>query len=727
MIDPGAERWRRLTVKEGWRRFVDDEPTVRPERMRLGDYRRLDERSRSVYDLERLRHAHGFGPIRSLYGGMPKVGPRGIWQQDSQGLLSDPACCTHRVVGRLCRAELAVADSRSVSPNNPLTAAQRRLDAILAGQLQPRLAGVERPAETYLRDLLWLCALLDRYARAPRDRASPERLGRRVQHDPAELAAALPEALELADLPDPDALAEALRELASRRYRACGQTLPATTGGRMSEQLKAVVQRAASQAVWAPASRQLGIHPSVHRHPEDLDPRLGARHVPQLFWDDDYHREIHELFDFDDVSHRYGRRFCSVLLARMLTPLTWHAAVRHLDFPEQFITGSYNTTFATLRTNGRFDELAARVKRIANQHAHEQLIDYKQRRVRLAGWSGIDVESWHLLKPRPRPRSPRLRGEAPVIRARASVWLWCHLTSGHERASPIPLPRNPLVDQTRFIQHGLLPLQERLLILGELLLDTPAEAHSTLHNRLAGALHRLEYLARRRPPGRVRSRRLRPRRGRRQVCAARVLHRRGGRAASPCRSARLLAFQLGSHPGGSGLSNPRADAGVSRPRPGCSCSSQARASPITAAFVAEGNCGEPLGGPVPSAAFAGERSADCWTARSTGQHVCRPERASRAALGVSQVRRQVRPTRLRDADPNRGRDETSRRYASSTAGTRSPNPRSAGSTSPFLVARDGLGRRVGAGSRQPPSACSTRGSLRARGRRLFGGAGAVGE
>src|SRR5215217_6444208 len=36
-------------------------------------------------------------------------------------------------------------------------------------------------------------------------------------------------------------------------------------------------------------------------------------------------------------------------------------------------------------------------------------------------------------------------------------------------------------------------------------------------------------------------------------------------------------------------------------------SSQARASPITAAFVAEGNCGEPLGGPVPSAAFAGER------------------------------------------------------------------------------------------------------------------------
>ena len=67
MTDAGAERWRRLTVKEGWRRFVADEPTIRPERKRVGEYRRLDERSRAAYDIERVRHAHGFGPIRSLY------------------------------------------------------------------------------------------------------------------------------------------------------------------------------------------------------------------------------------------------------------------------------------------------------------------------------------------------------------------------------------------------------------------------------------------------------------------------------------------------------------------------------------------------------------------------------------------------------------------------------------------------------------------------------------
>jgi hypothetical protein len=67
VIAPGTEHWRRLTVKEGWRRFVCDEPTPRPERLSRADHRRLTEEERSIYDERRLRHAHGFGPIKSLY------------------------------------------------------------------------------------------------------------------------------------------------------------------------------------------------------------------------------------------------------------------------------------------------------------------------------------------------------------------------------------------------------------------------------------------------------------------------------------------------------------------------------------------------------------------------------------------------------------------------------------------------------------------------------------
>ena len=85
MSDPDGERWRRLTVKEGWRRFVADEPTVRPERIRVSDYRRRDERSRSAYDFERLRHAHGFGPIRSLYADVHRTLERLVLSNELRG------------------------------------------------------------------------------------------------------------------------------------------------------------------------------------------------------------------------------------------------------------------------------------------------------------------------------------------------------------------------------------------------------------------------------------------------------------------------------------------------------------------------------------------------------------------------------------------------------------------------------------------------------------------
>ena len=264
------------------------------------------------------------------------------------------------------------------------------------------------------------------------------RLGRRLHDHPAELAAVLPEALALADLPDPDALAEALRELADRRYRADGLTLLASKTGPMSEQLQAVLRRAVSQAVWASASRQLGFTPARTAAPTTSTSDCNHSTSRSCSGPRTTTGEIADLFDFDDFTHWLGRRFCSVLLARMLTPLDWDAAVRYLDFPERFINDGYNTTFAKLRANGRFDELAARVKRIANQHA-ERRPDRLQAAPRLLrDWEGIDLDCWHLLQPRPRPLSPFWRTDAPVRRRRASLWLWCHLTSGHERAAPIP-------------------------------------------------------------------------------------------------------------------------------------------------------------------------------------------------------------------------------------------------------------------------------------------------
>ena len=141
----------------------------------------------------------------------------------------------------------------------------------------------------------------------------------------------------------------------------------------------------------ASASRQLELHPGAHHRPADLDPRLGPQHVPQLFWAEDYHREIAELLDVEDSTDWHGRRFCSMLLARMLCPLDWDAAARYLDLPDPFTNDACNLTFAKLRSADQFIELAGRVKRIANKHAESALIDYKQRRATLADWDGIDT------------------------------------------------------------------------------------------------------------------------------------------------------------------------------------------------------------------------------------------------------------------------------------------------------------------------------------------------
>jgi hypothetical protein len=198
------------------------------------------------------------------------------------------------------------------------------------------------------------------------------------------------------------------------------------------------------------------------------------------------------LLALADCAPVAGRRFCSVILARLLIPLDWAAAVRYLDLPEQFIHGGYNTTFAKLRHADVFGELARRIKRIANDHARDELIDYKQRRASLAAWIGIDAYSWRLIQPEPLP--PSRRWDRPRRRARASVWLWCHLTSGHEHAAPVALPHCGLRHHYAFVRSVIPALRERLLLLGDILLTTPPGALDTVPARFAVALQRRRHL-----------------------------------------------------------------------------------------------------------------------------------------------------------------------------------------------------------------------------------------
>ncbi|MGB0092437.1 MAG: TniQ family protein [Solirubrobacteraceae bacterium] len=443
---------------------------------------------------------------------VPKDMLRSTWASDRHGPLSDPTRCTRRLGRELCRTDLTVIETPSVSDH--AVGAQRRIDMLLDGGPCPEFAGARLEPVVYLRCLHTVCKLLAYHAQPPSQADQPPaRSGRRLFDDPATIKAVLPDALALADLPNRSALVEAVREIVEDRYHHDGSTLRLGQLGAVPDTLRDALRHALSEAVWAPPLTKIGLHPRAHRRPVDLDTRLQARHVPQLLRADDYQHQIAELFDFDDFTHWHARRLCSLLLARMLTPLDWDAAVRYLDFPDTFINKGYTTTSVKLRTIGRFDELVRRVKRIANQHAEQQLVDYKHRRAQLADWTGIDPETWQLLQPR--PGQSRWRTDAPSRRARASVWLWCELTSGHERAAPIALPTSNLAHQGEFIRDALPDLRERLVILGQLLLATapdarhiPAQLETTLRERgyvifrpdTTSRRHRLEAHERRERP-----------------------------------------------------------------------------------------------------------------------------------------------------------------------------------------------------------------------------------
>ena len=416
-------------------------------------------------------------------GTVPRHVLRSTWSRDHRGLLSDPRRCARRVERDLCRTDLATVEVEAVS--DAAVNAQRRIDELLDRGTCPPLAGEQLEPVVYLRCVHALCKLLAYHARRPSEISTRPR-GNRVLDDPATVASVLPEALALADHLDRSTLVDALRELVEARYRHDGATLRIAMLRDVPNPVRDTIRHALSEAAWSLPLTRLGLHPRVHRRPDDLDARLQARHVPQLFWAENYQQQIAGLFAFDDFTHWHGRRFCSLLLARMITPLDWDAAVRSLDYPDTFINKGYNTTSVKLRANGHFDELTARVKQIANQHAANDLIDYQHRRRLLTDWPGINREIWQLLQSR--SRQTRWAVDAPSRMIRASVWLWCQLTSGHERAAPIPLPTSNLAHQTEFIRDALPGLRERLLILGQILLTAPASGRDTLPARFEATL-----------------------------------------------------------------------------------------------------------------------------------------------------------------------------------------------------------------------------------------------
>ena len=403
--------------------------------------------------------------------------PRRRWPHDHQGRCSDPSRCWHRHQQALCRAHLAAADAVSVAGDTPLLAAQRRIDALLDGQLEPTLAGEQlEPPST--------CATCSRSAtfstgtRGCRDRSPADpylRPGRRLH------GSIRPSSQRCC----PKRSRSPIFPTGQRSRTRCASSPTAATSptARRSppasrRSVRDAARRAAgalTQTTWAPASSRMGFDRGAHRRPDDLDDRLQARHVPQLFWAEDYQRELAELFDFDYFTHWLGRRFCSIA-----APADAHAArlARRRPLPRLPRALRQRPLPHHVRQAGRDrPPLRARPPRetIANQHAQDGLIDYQQRRPA----RGLGRHRHRDLVSAPTPPGPQSSRPRAARAPRARLGL--AVVPAHQR----PRARRPHraadrepARQRYFIRDVLPPLRERLLILAELLLATPADARS---------------------------------------------------------------------------------------------------------------------------------------------------------------------------------------------------------------------------------------------------------
>jgi hypothetical protein len=419
-----------------------------------------------------------------------RLGTWGQWPRDDRGPEQGATSCWHSDQGRVCRYPLEQADAPHVDGDELLLVAQRRIDRVLEREAIPMLAGKEYQPYQYLRDLVVLVRLVQEEEPLPSESAwePSEQLTsnpyRTTLSDAARVAQALPRAIAMADAPDPDALCDSLRALTNRRHAASGLRLPNPQAfTEISPLLREAIMCARNTASYGTVSARLRVDPRVYRRPADLHPDLEARHVPQLYWHEDYERELAQLFRLGKkFSASMARRFCSVLLARMLTPASWENASHYLGLPLNFQNKSLQGTLSEFIRHGSLTELMDTIKRTASDHAASgTLVDYEQRRAHLATWQGIDETTLYYCQPATDQGYDRL--DLRHLRAHASIWLWCELTSGHASGSPHKLPSSR-ERYRRFKTHHVNELRERLLLLGQLILDTPADARSSIGAKL---------------------------------------------------------------------------------------------------------------------------------------------------------------------------------------------------------------------------------------------------
>lgn len=363
------------------------------------------------------------------------------WPTSHGDVETDLTKCRWKVRGRLCRFDLSRVEARRVSDD--VLNAHSLLSAMIHGESRAEMAGEEIDPVALISDVTGLMhivrlkderhtpRLLDnRYAKAPSN--VPE-----IASSRSEKLRLLPEAMKLAAISDRNGLVEVLRRIGETAFKNARHRLPPLTQfPGCSEPFAAALRSANDQCSWAKPGRVHGYERRRHTRPVDLDARLEVRHVPQLFWKAPFEQEILPLLDEVPISLSRARLLCSAILVRMLAPASWSEAAQNLGIEGALPRNpALEVNMSNLRSAGRDDAVITKIKQIANQMAHDDvLVDFRALSKSLASWAGVDRLTFRYLHQAQLPR--KLLGDSQTRREYLSSSIWANLTQRDESDSP---------------------------------------------------------------------------------------------------------------------------------------------------------------------------------------------------------------------------------------------------------------------------------------------------
>jgi TniQ len=351
----------------------------------------------------------------------------------------------------------------------PLLAVQRKLLGLLApdGPLQTPSAGQPTTTAQYFLDLRLLVGLLCTSWPQGRQAAAPwiavEAIDghldrqRRQAADRLQQGRKLPYHLAVSDrLPVESPACGGLLALAD-------QLLALDEPAAVQQRLEPLLARASAHSPWVrhllhvevdcspglrtaigPHVRMLrtgtiGPHASSGgRSRPTRDHAFGPQHIPQYLPADWYDRHLRDLTGINPL---YLRRFASIALVQVAAGRSRQAAARLLGLPSGRCAATCYHVQRWTRDTSNSPRLHAALEALASElDATSDLIDYRQRRDALTGWS-IPADDWLELaadvKQRQRGRASTRIDWSDRKRLVASVLVWARVTEGEYRFAPL--------------------------------------------------------------------------------------------------------------------------------------------------------------------------------------------------------------------------------------------------------------------------------------------------